>query len=154
MSLAKVSDWWKTVKNQSALIWLISRHQSEWIRTNPKPSFQFRSIRINPRSEWFGLIPVENSVWINPSSNWFGLIWIGNLISDCFRFIRIIVSESIGLRWIDFWPFFIKRDTKCFSDWSGMIRIGSDIDIGMNRNSSDWLGMNFNPILPPRVITW
>ena len=28
-----------------------------------------------------------------------------------------------------------------------MIRIDSDTDIGMNRNSSDWLGMNFNVIL-------
>ena len=30
-----------------------------------------------------------------------------------------------------------------------MIRIGSDTDIGMNRNSSDWLGMNSYPILSP-----
>ena len=43
---------WKTVKNQSDLIQLIPRHQSEWIRTNPKPSFQSRSIRINPSSDW------------------------------------------------------------------------------------------------------
>ena len=28
-----------------------------------------------------------------------------------------------------------------------MICIGSDTDIGMNRNSSDWLGMNSYPIL-------
>ena len=31
-----------------------------------------------------------------------------------------------------------------------MIRIGSDTDIGVNRNSSDWLGMNSYPILSPR----
>ena len=30
-----------------------------------------------------------------------------------------------------------------------MIRIGSNIDIGMNRNSSDWLEMNSYPILSP-----
>ena len=30
-----------------------------------------------------------------------------------------------------------------------MIRIGSDTDIGMNQNSSDGLGMDFNPILSP-----
>ena len=30
-----------------------------------------------------------------------------------------------------------------------MIRIGSDTDIGINRNSSDWLGMNSYPILSP-----
>ena len=27
--------------------------------------------------------------------------------------------------------------------------IDSDTDIGMNRNSSDWLGMNFIPLLSP-----
>ena len=30
-----------------------------------------------------------------------------------------------------------------------MIHTGSDTDIGMNSNSSDWLGMNLNPILSP-----
>ena len=35
----------KTVETQSDLMRLIPRHQFEWIRTNPKPSFQFRSIR-------------------------------------------------------------------------------------------------------------
>ena len=30
-----------------------------------------------------------------------------------------------------------------------MIRIGSDTDIGMNRNSSDWLGMNSYPTFSP-----
>ena len=34
-----------------------------------------------------------------------------------------------------------------------MIRIGSDTDIRMNWNSSDWLGMNFNPILSPGFVT-
>ena len=124
------------------------------IQINPssdwsKPNFQSELIRMNPRSEWFGLILIENSVLINSSSDWFGLIWIENLVSDSFRFIRIDVSELIGSSRIDFWPFFIKRDTKRFSDWFGMIHIGSNTDIGMNRNSSDWLGMNFNPILSP-----
>ena len=32
-----------------------------------------------------------------------------------------------------------------------MIRIGSNADIGMNRNSSDWLGMNSYPILSPGI---
>ena len=30
-----------------------------------------------------------------------------------------------------------------------MIHIGSDTDIGLNRNSSDTLGMNSYPIFPP-----
>ena len=117
------------------------------IRLNPINSKT--SIRINPRLEWFRLILIVNSVWINPSSDWFGSIWIENLVSDWFEFILIGVSELIGLSRMDFWPFLIKRDTKRFSDWLRMIRIGSDTDIGMNRNSSDWLGMNFNPILSP-----
>ena len=41
----------------------------------------------------------------------------------------------------------LKRVTKPFSNWFGMIRIGSDTDIGLDRNSSDWLGINFYPIL-------
>ena len=65
-----------------------------------------------------------------------------NLVSDWFGFIRIDVSELIELSWIDFWPFFIKRDR------FRIIRIGSDTDIGINRKISDWLGMNFNPIPP------
>ena len=70
--------WWKRVKNQSDLIRLIPRHQSEWIRTNPKPSFQSSSIRNNPRSEWFAFILIDNSIWINPSSYWFVFISIEN----------------------------------------------------------------------------
>ena len=120
----------------------------------PELSFQKR-LDIGNRSSAnsFGLILNGNSVWISPSSDWFELIWIENLVSDWFRFIRIDVSELIGSSRIDFRPFFIKRDTKCFSDWFEMIRIGSDTDIGMNRNSSDWLRMNFNPILSPGWLT-
>ena len=37
----------------------------------------------------------------------------------------------------------IHSDWKFTSNSFGLISIGSDTDIGMNRNSSDWLGMNF-----------
>ena len=37
--------WWKTVKNQSDLIRLIPRHQSEWIRNRVFNPDQFKSIR-------------------------------------------------------------------------------------------------------------
>ena len=33
-----------------------------------------------------------------------------------------------------------------------MIRIGSDTDIGINRNSSDWFEINFNLILSPGIV--
>ena len=84
--------------NHSKPIRLIPRHQSEWIRTNPKPSFQSELIRINPKSEWFGLILIENSVWINPRSDRFRLIWIEKLVSDWFGMIRID-SEWISMRY-------------------------------------------------------
>ena len=100
-----------------------------------------KSIRLNP-------INYETSNWIIPTLDSFGLILIENSIwinsrSYRFRFIRSDVSELIGLSRINFWTFFIKRDTKRFSDWFGMIRVGSDTDIEINRNSFDWLGMNF-----------
>ena len=63
--------------------------------------------------------------------------------------MQIVDSDEIGLGRIDFLPFFIKRDTKRFSDCSGIIRIDSDTDIGMNRNSSDWLRMTSYLILSP-----
>ena len=62
-----------------------------------------------------------------------------NLVSDWFKSIRIVASDYVGLGQIEFLPFFVIRGTKHFSDWFGMIRIGSDTDIGMNRNNSDWL---------------
>ena len=53
----------------------------------------------------------------------FGLIRIENLVSYLFKFIRI---HSYRLT-----------------------RNVSETDSGMTRNSSDWLGMHFNLILPP-----
>ena len=110
---------WKTVKNQSDLIRLIPRHQSEWIRTNPKSSFQSKSIRINPNSDWskpnfqsetiriiptldsFRLFLIENSVWINPSSDWSGLKTWFRIGSEWFALPRIQILEWIGTVLID-----------------------------------------------------
>ena len=44
------------------------------------------------------------------------------------------------------------RNENLVFDWFGFIRIGSDIDIGMNRNNSDWLGINSYPILSPGIL--
>ena len=115
--------WWKTVKNQSELI---LRYQSEWIRTNPEPSFQSRSIRINTRTEWSKPNFQSESIRIITTLDWFGLIRNENLVSDWFGFIWIDVSELIGLSRIDFWPFFIKRDQNVFrigSEWFTLARI-------------------------------
>ena len=106
--------------------------------------------------EGFFIVPRLGQHWQSICQYWFRTPCCKfriNPRSDSFGFIRIDVSKLIGLSRIDFWPFFIKRDTKSFSDWFGLIRIGSDTDIGMNRNSSDWLGMNFNPILRQGTLT-
>ena len=68
--------------------------------------------------------------------------------------VRIHSNWCLGLSRIDFWPFFIKQDTKRFSDWFGMTWNGSETDSWMCRNSSDSVGMNFNPILWPGYCTW
>ena len=89
---------------------------SNWSKSN----FQSKLIQIILTSDSFGFILIENSVWINPISNWFGLIWIENLVSDWFGFIQIVALDSFGLGLIDFLPFFIKQVMKRFSDWLGM----------------------------------
>ena len=68
--------------------------------------------------------------------------WIAT--SDTFEFIWIEVLHGIGLRRINFQAFFNKQDSKRFSDWFGLIRIGSDKNIGIFRNSFIYL---FIPIL-------
>ena len=39
------------------------------------------------------------------------------------------------------------------NELQNVFRIGSDTDIGMNWNSSDWLGMKSYPILSPGKLT-
>ena len=115
----------KTAKNQSELIWLIPRHQSEWTRTNPKSSFQSRSIRINPNHptlDSFRLILIGNSVWIDPSSDWCVLktwFWIGS--DSCF-----------GINWIK-------------SDWFLTVfhQTSYKTVFGLVRNDSHWLGYRY-----------
>ena len=109
---------------------------------NPNQSETKFLIRMNPRSEWFGLIQIESSVWINPSSDWKLGCGLVRIHSDYWLGLNRIRSDR-------FFTVFIKRDSKCFSDWFGMIRIGSDTGIGMNQNSCDWLRMNSYPILSP-----
>ena len=124
----KVLDWNSIRVNQNysdSFRYLYPR-QCESFRTNPNESEPIWNQVCKPDQ--------SESIRMNPGLEWFWLIRIG-------------FSEFIELDRIDFWLFFVKRDTKRFSDWFGMIRIGSDTDIGMNRNSSDRLGINFSPVL-------
>ena len=149
-SLAKVSDRSSFRLNQNYYdsFRYLYPNQSETkfsIRISPssdwsEPNFQSELIRMNPRSEWFGLILIENSVKINPSSDWFRLIRIVRIHSDCYLRLNRIKSDR-------FFTVFLQTSYKTFSDQFEMICIGSDTVIGMNRNSSDWVGMNSYPIL-------
>ena len=68
------------------------------------------------------------------------------MVINSFKLLPRIKSDYIGSI---FYNFSSNEIQKGFLDWFGMIRIGSDTDIGLNRNSSDWLGMNSYPILSP-----
>ena len=102
--------WWKTVKNKSGLIRLIPRHQSKWIRTNPKSSFQSRLIRINPGLDRSKPNFPSESIRIIPTSDSFGLI-----LFESFR-ARIDQDWKLGF---------------------GLVRIHSDWFLGINRIRSD-----------------
>ena len=147
-SICRIDIGLKFIPSQLKLFRCIPISVSEPIRIIPNQSEKRfvsrlmknvqKSIRLNPKNS-------ETSIRMNPSEYELGLIQTKFSIR-----IWSDVSELIGLSRMEFWLFFIKRDTKRFSDWFGMIRIGSDTDIGMNRNSSDRLGNNFNPIFSPR----
>ena len=113
----------------------INTNQSETkfsVRINPasdcsKPNFQAELIRIIP-------------TWIH--SNWFRLkIQFGS--------IRAWIDSDfcLGLNRIRLVRFLTVFHQTRYKTFFGMIRIGSDIDIGMNWNGSDWLEMNSYPIL-------
>ena len=93
--------WWKTVKNQSDLIRLILRHQSEPIRNQVFNPDQSKSIRA----------PIDPNRIFNQNQSESFRPWID---SDWIGFIRVGVSELVGLSRIYFRPFFIKQNIKRF----------------------------------------
>ena len=107
------------------------------------------SIRINPKHSDLGFIQTHADWEFGFEQSGFGLIWIENLVSvlvrihfDWFAILKFgsvlisDVSELIVLSRIDFWQFFINRDTKRFSNWFKMIRIGLDTDTDTDPNKS------------------
>ena len=118
--------WWKKVKNQTELIQLISRHQSEWIRTNPKPNFQSRSIRINSSSK------IDSDWKFGSDQSRSGLICIEKLVSDSFGFIRIHSDWCLGINWIKSDLFLTVFNQTRFKTFFGLVR-----------NDSHWLGYRY-----------
>ena len=123
-------------------------NESELFRAIPE--FIFKPLRVFPNQSEnpflsFLMKNSQKSIRLNPIQSGRQYKWIQNNFS-----IRINRSlDWIGLSQINFDPFFIKRNTKCFSDWFGMTWNGSEKNPGMSQNSFNLLGMNFNPILSP-----
>ena len=111
--------WISFVENAWKLIRLNPRFLSAWIQVN----FQSEWIRINLDMDLF-------LIRMNQCSDWFAFKRIENLL-------RIHSDRSLGFSRINFQVFFDKRDSKLFSDWLWLIRIGLDTDIGMILNISD-----------------
>ena len=107
-------------KNGQKSIRLNQINSETSIGMNPNQSKTKFSIQINPNPSDFGF---ELKTWF----------WIH---TDCYLRLNRIRSD-----W--FWPFFIKRDAKRFTDWFGMIRIGSDTDIGIVPIDSEWISIRF-----------
>ena len=102
------------------------------------------SIKINPNHSDLGFIRIDSDWKFGVDQYELGLIRIDLDWKLGFGFIRIVASNQFGLGQIDFLPFFIKRIIKCFSDWFGMIRIGSDTDIGIVLIGSEWIPISLN----------
>ena len=83
----------RLMKNGQKLIRLNTINFETSIRTNPKPSFQSRSIRINPISDWSKPNSQSEPIWIIPTLNW---VW---LIFDRFSSNDIQNVFRIGLEW-------------------------------------------------------
>ena len=128
----------------------IPNHSEVTFWTNTNEGFNFRLMQIGWKAIRLNRIQSEVSIRMNPRSELFELK-IG-FDQSKLGLIRIY-SDWIGLSRIDFWPFFIKRDTKRFSDWFEMIRISSDTNIEINRNSYDLLGLNSNQKILPGKLT-
>ena len=104
------------------------------------------SIQINPSSDSFGLILIENSVWIHPSSDGFELNWIKNLGSD---WLRIHSDSCFGINRIEsdgfltvFHQLWRKYRIEIYSESLRTILIHSDICIRANANHSEPIPQN------------
>ena len=117
------SDWFVFIRIEYSVQILI---HSDW-------EFTSESLFIRKEtSNWIALSDWK-SIRARIDSDSFGL----KITSDSFEFIRIELSGWIRFNQINFQAFFNKRGSKRFSDWFGLIRIGSDTDIGTIRNNSD-----------------
>ena len=103
-----VTGLMKTVKHRSNLIRFNSRQLSEWIRTNPKPSFQSESFWPPIHSDWFGLVRIHSDSCLELNrirSDRFFTACYQTSYKTFFGSVRIQISEwiwivLIGSEWI------------------------------------------------------
>ena len=134
--------WWKTVKNQSDLIRLIPKDQSEPIRNQV----------FNPDKSELRLIQTEFSIRINPNESKVGLTRIDLDWKLGFGLVRIHSDWCLGINRIKSdWFLKVFYQTR-YKTFFRLVRNDSHWLRYRYRNSSDWLGMNFYPILLPEQL--
>ena len=136
-------SWQKyRIEIHSEPIRTIPIHSDICIRVNANHSYQSEKIFVSrlmknrQKSIRFNLRYQSESIQMIPRSDW-------KLGSHSFRLMPRTKLDWVGLIFA------------CFSlnEIQKVFRIGSDTNIGMNRNSSDWLGINFNPIFSPGCLS-
>ena len=133
--------WCKSVKNLSNLIRVNPRL---WTWMNPKNFW----ILMNPRSELFGLIRIENSVWIVLTlyafglRTSFGLIRFGSLWLNRIKFwLGFKISDLDGLIFNRFTSNEIENFFRIKSDEFGLARIQISEWTGINLIGSEWISI-------------
>ena len=84
---------------------------------------------------------IENSVWINPSSDFFGLIWIENLVSDSIGLMSRIKSDKVGLIFDCFLSDEIQNVSRIGSEWFSLARIQISEWIGILLIVLEWISI-------------
>ena len=138
--------WCNSVKNQSVSIRVNPRL---WIRMNPNQYF-------NPNESEVGILRIDSDWVFRLNHSDLGLIWIKNFIRIESLGLSLIDSDwilvrikNLGLTRIETHWFLTELHQTRLKSFFGLTRIGAETDFGMNRNESDWFGMNFNPKLLP-----
>ena len=116
------------------------------IRMNPNQSGTKFSIQVNPNQYAHGMIQTEFSIRINSNYYDLGLIRIDQEWKLGFGLVRIHLNWCLRINRIKsdwFLTVFHQTRSKRFSDWFGMIHIGSDTYIGIFLIDSEWISIRY-----------
>ena len=100
-------------------------------------------MRMNPGSEWFGLILIENSVSINSSSDWFGLKTWFRIGSDSYVLLPRIKSDEGESIFYRFSSNELQKVFRIGSEWFALVRIQISEWIGIVLTGSEWISIRY-----------